>query len=340
MTAKPIPSSGWTFSTSAIPDGVVCGTIGNFIMVSLVSDEFTVQWCAIGNPNDWPTPLTDDARAKQAGSEKLNPEFGIVTGITGSEFYGYVFQQRAITRFTYIGGDIVFNVNTFERTRGCIDYNRFTRSGDTVFYESQVGRHSLLNNQVSDIGYGRTDDTYPPTYSGDQSTVAVNDAIQTVFFEDGRLAYNYKTDQWTRTPILTSRNYYNLDSEDGVIGQVVFITSPRRVALQDSDGGIAATTILETGDTDINQGGRASIDGVRPLINGGTVSVRVGVRDSISDSVAYATGTSVNSRTGMANFRNADNRPEGRYQRLRCQVTGGFTTALGADIEFSPSGRI
>lgn len=327
-----VPASGITF------DGIVCGTVGNFIVVSEHDNASSVRWCAIGDPTDWPTPNTDDARSKQAGRESLNPKFGVVTGIAGNEFFGYVFQEWGITKMTYVGGDTVFTFDTFSEGIGCFRYNRLAQVQDLVFFESQFGYHMLQGGQVANIGAGIVDATYPPLIQAAQVNVAVNPAISTVFFEGQNLAYNYHTSQWSRQPALNGRKYYSLDGEDDIIGQLVF--SGTSVDDQTSLNGVSVTATLETAERDLNQGGRAIVDGVRPLVNGGTAAAFVGVRGDLDDAVTYSTGTSVNSRTGISTFRDAANKAEGRYQRLRFVFTGNVETAIGADVEFSPSGRV
>jgi hypothetical protein len=47
------------------------------------------------------------------------------------------------------------------------------------------------------------------------------------------------------------------------------------------------------------------------------------------------TESTINSRSGVAAFR-----AESRYHRVRLRVNGGFTTILGADIEYYPTGEI
>ena len=345
--SKPTLSVG---AFTALPfAAVTLGRVNNFIVAGLPGSPPTIRWCAIGNPTDWPTPLTDDARAKQAGDQEFPTKYGTVTGIAGDDFFGYVLMEKGIAKMSYVGGDIVFAFDVFEEERGCLGINRYVHIEDTVFYQSEFGYHALTRGGVQNIGFGVVDDAYPPNVAttGPQKNVVANPAISTVFFEDNSLAYNYRTNQWTRVPALapaTGQTLFDLHDSDGIIGRAIpgwTLATPRTgVDFQNQSAGVVSTATIETGEADINQGGRASVDGVRPLTNGGTVSVRVGVRNALSDSVVYATGTSINSRTGLANFRNADNRAEGRYQRLRCQITGGFTTAMGADIEFSPSGKI
>jgi hypothetical protein len=166
-----------------------------------------------------------------------------------------------------------------------------------------------------------------------------------VFFGDNDIAYNYKTDQWTEVPAFAGQGYYSIDSSDGIIGQVVF--SGNVVDLQTSSGGEAATATVSTGefvlntDESGNPNGRAVVDAVRPLTDGGSLtSITVGVRDLLSSAVAEATGTAINTRTGASNFRGGANTPEGRFHRATLVFTGGFTTVSGAEFDFTPTGKV
>lgn len=331
--------------------GRSCATVNEFIVIAesdtgtANAGPFSIRWCAIGDPSDWPIPATDDARAKQAGRQILNPDHGEVTAISGGDFYGYVFQERAITKMTYVGGDIVFAFDTFEEGRGCWQYNRRVQVDDTVFFESEFGYHSVSEGQVSDIGRGIVDDTYTPqvtlvgsSTSSIQQNVVANKAINCVFFESQNLCYNFKTGQWSRIPAYDGLSLVSIDSTAGIVG--VAIGTATGGILYDHDGGVVQTATITTGETDLNQGGRAIIDGIKPIINGGTVSSRVGVRDAVSDAVTWCTGTSVNARSGKIHYRNASNPPEGHYQRAEFTIAGGFTTAQGADVDFEPTGEV
>ncbi|MHC4361852.1 MAG: hypothetical protein ACYSTZ_03410 [Planctomycetota bacterium] len=327
---------GWTDLPNSAA-GVCCGVINQFACVGndgdalgFIEKRVTFRWSAIGDASDWPTPGTDDARSKQAGQQIFNPKFGRITGIASGDFFGYVFQDHAITKVTYVGGDVVFMFDTFEEVRGCGYLNRLVQVDDRVYYESKLGRHILENSQVADIGYGRVDDSYPPDTT-DGKRLYKNPGDHIVFFSNS-IVYNYKTDQFTRLPNITPA--FDVDKEDGLIGQWAN-NGTTAGYIYDATGGTAETATITTGETDINEGGRAVVTGARPLITGGTTTVRVGKRDTLADSVTWSTSTSLNSRTKMANFRD-----EARYHRAEFSITGGFTQALGADVEFTPSGKV
>jgi len=177
----------------------------------------------------------------------------------------------------------------------------------------------------------------------EQQNVAVNKAINCVFFQSQDLCFNYKTKRFTRIPDFSDQGYFTKNTETGVIGQVVFGPNVGQVTvgfdLQDSTGGLPLSSTLTTQETDPNQNGKARQSAVRPFINGGTVAVRAGVRDNLSTTVTFHTGTAAHTLTGLHEFDMDRNGPEGRYHRLEFVITDGFTTALGADVVFFATGK-
>ena len=159
------PPSGGAYT---VPTGLdanykarVCATVRDFVVIGCLSgNSFGIRWCAIGDPTDWPTPATDDARAKQAGEQSFPSRLGPVTGIAGNDFYMYVFQTNAISKGTYVGGDVVFSFDSFEEGRGCVRQGMMAQIDDMIIFESDRGRHILVNDEITDIGYGKTDDSY------------------------------------------------------------------------------------------------------------------------------------------------------------------------------------
>jgi hypothetical protein len=225
---------------------------------------------------------------------------------------------------------VVFAFDAFEEARGCGYYNRITRVDDAVFYESKNGRHVVENGQVVDIGYGIVDDAYPvSTTQGDR--IYHNPAIKTIFFTNN-VAFNYKTSQWFRVPGITPA--CSIDSESNIIGQFRNASGVSTLLLG-SSGGANLTATITSNDFDLNTGGTTFVQSIRPLIDGGTWTVRVGSRIDLSTSISWSTSTSVTARTGLHDFRE-----DGRFQRVEFTNSDGFTTAIGADIDHEPSGQI
>lgn len=159
------PPAGGTYSVIPTTDTVIYGLciarVRDFaVLGGLSTDRYSIRWSDIATPTSWSTPATDAARAAQAGSQALPTRYGQVTAIAGGDFYGYVFQERAITKMTYVGGDAVFSFDTFEEDRGCIRQGRMVQIDDKVIFQSNRGYHLLENGQIADIGFGIVDDTY------------------------------------------------------------------------------------------------------------------------------------------------------------------------------------
>lgn len=96
------------------------GVVRDHVVLGFLSgtDWNAIQWCAIGDPTDWPTPGSADAASKQAGKLYLPSELGYVLAIVGGEKFGLIFQDSGITRMTYVGGSAVYEFDTFERQNG------------------------------------------------------------------------------------------------------------------------------------------------------------------------------------------------------------------------------
>ena len=167
-----------------------------------------------------------------------------------------------------------------------------------------------------------------------QTNIAVNPSRGLVFFEDEDLAYNYKSNQWTRIPAYNTYGFYSVNNNDYDIGLVVYSSGSVDLQEQTLDY-TPQVAVIATGAVDLNPEARCIVTGVRPLLNGGTPTVQVGTQDKVSDSVDWTASTSINSRTGMANFRK-----EGRYVRLLVYVSDNFNYLIGADVEFKPAGRV
>jgi hypothetical protein len=167
-----------------------------------------------------------------------------------------------------------------------------------------------------------------------QTNAVSNKSRGVVLFEGQELCYNYKTDQWTTIPAYDGLGMYSVYDPDALIGLIRFSGTAVDVQKQNNTG-VAQTAVLETAETDPNTGGRTVLNGIRPLVNGGTVTVRSGVRNDLNTTVSYSTVTSLNSRTGFANMRS-----EGKYHRAEITIADGFTSALGADVDFTPAGKV
>lgn len=167
-----------------------------------------------------------------------------------------------------------------------------------------------------------------------QTNIVANPSRSLVFFEGEELCYNYKTNQWSRIPAYNGYGMFGVDNNTSDIGLIVYSSGSVDVQEQVISD-VAQDATVSTGAVDPNPGGRTVVTGVRPLVNGGSPTVQVGSQDAVSDTADWTSATSVNSRTQVAPFRK-----EGRYVRVSVSVSGGFNHIFGADVEFSPRGKV
>ena len=117
-------------------------------------------WCQIGNPANWPDPLTNTGIADQAGVNDLLEIYGEVRHITNGQQWGLVFQEHAISQYYYVGGNVVFQVNTYEKQRGLYCPNGACQVGNLVYFIDSSGFFVTDGASVEPIGHDQVDNTW------------------------------------------------------------------------------------------------------------------------------------------------------------------------------------
>lgn len=352
------------------------GVISQFVFLGNTTDSTNgtvphrVQWSAIGDPDDWPIMGTADASEKQSDAETLNAVYGQVQAIADGEKFGLVFQETAITRFTYVGGAAIFEVDTYERSRGLIGPFAYAQIGDEVVFLSKSGFFKTNGASVIPIGLGTVDDVVltaiGTSYDPERIYTGVDLTNRLVYFlyptsagtDPTKLAiYNYIEDKWTTGSqtaelIFSGKSLgYTLDQLDTLFASIDDVTPSLDSSIwqggQPTVGGFdtshkfgdfsgsAKTATLDTSEAALNNGGKALVRGVRPLVEGGTATVAILSRNLQSASQSAGSAVALNSRTGVANFRSV-----ARYHAARISIAGGFTRAFGADFEHYPNGDV
>ena len=101
--------------------------------------------------------------------------------------------------------------------------------------------------------------------------------------------------------------------------------------------GDAMDATLETAEAQLVPGSRALVRGVRPIVDGATLSditVQVAARDLQTEAPVWGPESSVNGTTGLADLRS-----EGRYHRARVKIANGFGQAAGIHPDAKRAGR-
>lgn len=362
-------------ATGTPPTAKQIGVINRFVVVGDTEDGTNgavpsrIQWPAIDDPTDWPTLGTSDARSKQSGEQFLDASYGAVTAIAGGQFFGIVFQQRAVTRMTYVGGDIVFQFEVVDKTRGCWAPQSMIQVGSLCYFLASDGWYVTDGQQVKPIGDGKVDKAFYANfdqtyrervtcgldlinkcilwaYPSPSATAGVPDQVLIYNFLENRWSYAEESVQLLFSSLTQGYTLEQLDSLYSSIDDMTITLDSSlwsggipTVMLFETDtlgtfSGGALVSRIETGEIEINPPGLAYINGVKPLVTGSpsAMTVAISTRSSQDNaSRSFGAATSRNSRTGVADFR-----AHGRYACARIEITGGFDRALGLQFEASP----
>lgn len=357
------------------PKGRQVGVINRFVMIgdtdyagSLFPNR--VQWSAIGTARDWPVPNSADARTKQSGEQIMPAVYGAVTAIAGGEFSGLVFQRRAISRFTYIGGDVVFQIQDYEKTRGCWFPQSMIQVGNLCYFIAADGFYVTDGSTVTPIGDGKFDKTFfadcDQTYA-ERVTAAYDYTTKCVMWSypnfsatngipnrlilfstvDGRatnvddtmeLIFPSVADGYTLDQL--DAIYGDLDSIPGSLDSPIFQGGANTVMAFGNDhaigtfSGAALTARFDSAELDFNPFGYMFVNGVRPRVTGSPTGITVALanrENQDNETRTFGSPVTRTARTGVCDFRN-----NLKFGSMRLEVVGGFDKATGLDIDGEP----
>lgn len=360
-------------TTGTAPFARQIGTINRFVFLGDIDDgvdelPFASQWCAIDDVTDWPTPDTADARAKQSGRQVHNSAYGAVTAYASGQFYGLIFQKRAITRATYVGGDKVFQFETFEQNRGCWAPQSMIQVGGFCYFLAHDGWCMTDGQSVIPIGdgkidrwfYGRVDQSRITeiTAGVDWTSKCIlwnfPDSASVSGYSNFVLAFNFFTRHFSyaeESMQLLMQSFseaLTLEQLDALYSSIddmsISLDSPAWAGgapgamCFDSNklatlSGDSLDALFETSESSPNPFGFTFVRGIRPLVTGQptSITVQVGTRGNQDESRTYTNETSRTSRTGICDFRQ-----NGKFLTARLAIVGGFDRATGLGVDTEP----
>ena len=352
-------------SAESTPAGFVVGTIGQFVVLGntsgfsgSISGNNAVNWSSVDNPLDWPIAGSATANQRQAGAEFLRVEWGDVTHIDGTDEFGLVWQQRGVTRLTYIGGDEVFQFDEVEDARGTYWKNSVVRYGDNWFYASPTGFYQTNGVAAAPIGHGKVDETFLKSFQQGSNFARIWASVDprrdviiwaystgtTNAYADRMIFYDTQSGRFTEATqtLNTLARTIERPGDTGIARWQADQLSPwafDSTKIFRRFEGTAGTATLETSEFEGNPGGRAHVSGIKSLVQwptGITINktIALGTRDDQDfDSITYTSEITANSRSGFSDFRS-----DARYHRARVKITGNFESAQGILVKASPSG--
>jgi hypothetical protein len=336
-------------------------TVRDFVMLGqLDTDQSAVQWSAINDISSW-SPGIDQSDIQSF------PDGGRVTGLVGGQ-YAIIFQETAIRRGTYVGPDLIFQFDAISTERGCAAAGSVASYQQLVFFLAADGFFLLSGGEAErPIGDQKVDawfwanvnQSYLHRISAaiDSSRklylVAFPSTDSATGAPDTLLIYNWTIDRWSRAEIgvdilcrmmnklgetLDSLDliYPDLDAMPLSLDSVLLSGSPlaklgafdfgNRMAFFEG-GNLAAE--IDSIEAEVMPGGRTFLGAIRPVVDGGDLSVRVGTRERATDPVMWSAEVAQNA-IGACPLRSS-----ARYHRARVKIgaDGQWSHAQGIDIE-------
>lgn len=184
--------------------------VGDFVVFCHTTNGNTyVEWSGINNAATWTPSSTTLADNQQL------PDGGRIMGCAGGQV-GYIIQEKAIRRMSFVGSPLVFQFDKIhDNVGGAIDYCVTQAPGARVFFMDRAGPYMLIGDRLQDIGAERMSRTFwgSGTYAINQTylnrtSTAIN-PVETLWAisiaspastdgtPDTLWLYNWTVDRWT-----------------------------------------------------------------------------------------------------------------------------------------------
>lgn len=352
------------------PNATHIGIVREFVVIGNVDDGTArptrVQWSGFNNSEQW-----NPSASTQAGRQDLRGRGGPIRRIVEGDV-GTIFQERSISRMTYVGPPIKFRFDEIERARGTDSPGSVVWTGSTAYYHATDGFYSLnlYGGEASrPIGANRVnkwfkDNSAPSEVFNMVGAIDRENSLVMWAFKsssssvqnDRLIIYNWQADKWSYAEIdiqhfaeFASQGL-TLDDLDSILPLGIDLDSIAVDSTAFSGGSIgllafdnlnqAATFNGPTLDVclDTKENGFDDrlmyVDGVRPLVEGtGVMSITPIVRDRLID----------NPVIGLPVLQNdigiCDTREHARYHRYRLTGANDFDHANGVEFEPEKRGR-
>lgn len=328
---------------------------------------------AVTDPTSWPDPTNpvSGAIAAQAVLSTIGGNGGRINAIVSGAEVGAFFQENAVARAEYVGGDVILQVDAVKKAKGLLSPRAVAAFERKVLYLSEDGWQIFDYTTSSPIGDQKVSRTfladYDAQYPDRVSSVLHPDLPVVLFAYPGAgnsagqpnklLLYNYAIDRWASGDMaleLLARILPfgvtlddltgNLDTDypnsfDGLVAGFGAATlgAYQTTFVPATFIGTSLAATLETGDQEHLPGQIARVSAVRPLVDATSPTVQVSARNDrtlASASVVFGAAAGLN-RKGECPVRGA----KGRYHRYRVNLPAGWTEhAVGLDVAGAPSG--
>jgi len=321
---------------------------------------YRLWWSGINSATSWTsgTALSDYQDVVDLGD---------CTGLVGGE-YAIALFERGIVRGQFVGAPLIFQFDKIATSRGCNVPGSVASIGNTVFFLSDDGFYMLAGSELLPIGAEKVNTYFYDrvNLSAANNIVAAVDPLnQTVVWaypsvnsggskNDELLIYNYNLNRWSRAVVSCDALAqlfmvgYTLEELDNINSSLDAL--PASLDSQLYNGGsfffaaaadkkIQAFTgdrlpaVIDTGEFQIGKK-RSLVNTIVPYVSGQTptITAQVGSRVLPYDDVIFSTAASITSE-GFIPVRS-----EGRYHRVRLNISGIWDQVQGIDVDARATG--
>lgn len=332
--------------------------VRNFVVLgnlyeSAAAYPYRIRWCGLNDETAW---VSDPAT--QADYQDLLGS-GWVQAICGGE-YGVIFTENSIWRMLYKGPPEIFSLDESPGI-GTPAPNSVIQRGDTCYFWGQDGFYRTIGGQQAEpIGRHILDRRVRADLDAEyfHRMVGAEDKQRQVMWwiypgagnasglPNKAVIYEYRTGRWSYAEIdvewiydslgtsidldsLAAAGYTDLDAmtisldSDVWKGGAVTFAAFDSAHKQNQFGGTAMETQMATREVANEDGSRIRLNRLRPVVEGGSATIKVGTRNDLEDAVTW-TGVLSEQADGSVPCR-----VNARYVRAQVSTSGDFTRALG-----------
>jgi len=318
---------------------------------------FRTRWSGINDETSW-TVGTDQADFQDI----FGGDSGAITGLVGGEF-ATILMERGIAVAQYVGSPLIYQIDLVETARGCAVPNSVISMGRNTFFLSDDGFYMFDGRKATPIGaekvnrwfWDNADSQYLENMSAavDPRRQIVAWAFTSINATNGLadfvLYYNYALNRWSYAiysdiEVLAAlyTGGYTLDDLDNISatldslsiqfddpalqGGEFFFGAGKDKKIQTFTGAIL-NGLIETPEASINKGKHTIITRTVPFFEGGDVNVQIGTRNLQNAAQTFSTAQNLNT-DGFC-----PHRAQGRFHKVRVNLTGNWQFAQGVDLE-------
>lgn len=345
------------------PQAARIAVVGDFVVLGDLYEGSTnkpnwVRWSGFNASELWTA-----SSATQSDSQELFGRGGRVQKIIGGTT-GIIFQEHAIRVMTFVGPPLIFRFDVAEVDSGTPAPNSVVAAGAKIFYYSHdgfyvfslgSGSQCISDNRVTRWFQSECVDVTSLRGVVDREAQRVMWAFNAGGATNDRvIIYDWSINKWSYGAVDTEILWefatagYTLEEMDSLISDVdagtgsvddrIYQGGAISVAAFDSSHKTATFTgspldaTLETGELIADR--RLFINKMRPLVSGySTMTAQVASRSTLQTPSSFGGSSALNASGEFTTRANA------RYHKFRLNLSGGFSRAVGLDVNAVPEGN-